>query len=55
MTIGEKLRSKNNKELGEFLEGLMPAEDIRFWLDGKTWEDWLGTEAYDGKKDQPSP
>ena len=28
MTIGEKLRLKNDKELGEFLEGLVPSETM---------------------------
>ena len=46
-THADKLRAMSDEELAELIEQYEPHEAWSFYLDGRTWLDWLRQEASD--------
>lgn len=44
-TNGERIREMTDEELATILEIIAKNDDWDYWLDGKTWLDWLKQEA----------
>lgn len=46
-TNADNLRAMTDEELAEFINKLAPANGWAWWLDGKSWFDWMKQEAAD--------
>ena len=44
-TNADKIRRMSDEELAEFIETLAPSGTYQFFLNGKTWGDWLKQEV----------
>lgn len=45
MTRADRIRAMPDEELAAFFEDIAPHDEWTFWLDGKTWLDWLKSPA----------
>lgn len=44
-TRADRIRAMPDEELAAFIEDIAPHDEWSFWLDGKTWLDWLKSPA----------
>lgn len=44
-TKADRIRAMTDEELAAFFEDIAPHDEWTFWLDGRTWLDWLRIEA----------
>jgi len=52
ITHGDQLRAMSDEELAAWIETIAPSRMYQFWLNGKTWLQWLRQEAgRDGRAD----
>lgn len=45
MTIADWIRRMSDEELAEFIESIAPAKGWSWFLQNRTWLDWLKKEA----------
>lgn len=53
-TKADHIRTMSDEDLAAFFEDIAPHDEWTFWLDGKTWLEWLRSEAKEkdnGRKD----
>lgn len=45
ITHGDQLRAMSDEELAAWIETFAPSGTFQFWLNGKTWLQWMRQEA----------
>ena len=43
----DRIRAMSDEELADWIETIAPSGTYQFWLNGKTWLQWLKQEAKD--------
>lgn len=51
ITRGDQLRAMSDEELADWFETFAPSGTYQFWLNGKTWLQWLRQEAENERTD----